>query len=184
MAQVVKRLSTVQETWVRSLGWEDPLEKEMATHSSTLAWKIPWTEECCRLQSMGSQRVRHDWGTSLSLSGPEKLCFLALIHEARLFPTHPYALMTTSQSWRKVLEGQVEGSLPGASKRHSTRDKDHEEGSSAYTKAGSSLRSPPGYSLASTPKKPESAYFIALCSHLWLYWGLSPTTISLSLSKS
>ena len=52
------------ETWVRSLGWEDPLEKEMATHSSTLAWRIPWREEPGRLRSMGSQRVRHDWGTS------------------------------------------------------------------------------------------------------------------------
>ena len=50
----------MQETWVRSLGGEDPLEKEMATHSSTLAWKIPWTEEPCRLQSMGSQGVGHD----------------------------------------------------------------------------------------------------------------------------
>ena len=60
VAQMVKRLPTVQETWVRSLGQEDPLEKEMATHSSTLAWKIPWTEECSRLQSVGSQRVRHD----------------------------------------------------------------------------------------------------------------------------
>ena len=49
-------------------GWEDPLEKEMATHSSTLAWRIPWTEEPGRLQSMGSQRVGHDWVTSLSLS--------------------------------------------------------------------------------------------------------------------
>ena len=58
----------MRETWVQSLGWEDPLEKEMATHSSTLAWKIPWTEEPGRLQSMGSQRVRHDWATSLSLS--------------------------------------------------------------------------------------------------------------------
>ena len=48
------------ETQVRSLGWEDPLEKEMATHSSTLAWKIPWTEEPGRLQSMGLQRVGHD----------------------------------------------------------------------------------------------------------------------------
>jgi len=47
------------ETWVRSLGQEDPLEKEMATHPSTLAWKIPWTEEPDRLQSMGPQRVRH-----------------------------------------------------------------------------------------------------------------------------
>ena len=60
VAQMVKRLPTVWETWVRSLGQEDPLEKEMATHSSTLAWKIPWTEERSRLQSMGSQRVRHD----------------------------------------------------------------------------------------------------------------------------
>ena len=60
VAQMVKCLPTVWETWVRSLGQEDPLEKEMATHSSTLAWKIPWTEERSRLQSMGSQRVRHD----------------------------------------------------------------------------------------------------------------------------
>ena len=52
MAQTVKRLPTMWEIWVRSLGWGDPLEKEMATHSSTLAWKIPWTEEPGRLQSM------------------------------------------------------------------------------------------------------------------------------------
>ena len=60
VAQTVKRLPTMRETWVQSLGQEDLLEKEMATHSSTLAWKIPWTEEPGRLQSMGSQRVRHD----------------------------------------------------------------------------------------------------------------------------
>ena len=60
VAQTVKRLSMMRETRVRSLGWEDPLEKEMAIHSSTIAWKIPWTEEPGRLQSMGSQRVRHD----------------------------------------------------------------------------------------------------------------------------
>ena len=60
VAQMVKRLPTMQETQVRSLGWEDPLEKEMATHSSTLVWKMPWTEEHGRLQSMGSQRVGHD----------------------------------------------------------------------------------------------------------------------------
>ena len=52
---MVKHLPTMRETWVRFLGREDPLEKEMTTHSSTLAWKIPWTEECGRLQSMGSQ---------------------------------------------------------------------------------------------------------------------------------
>ena len=60
IAQSVKNLPAVQETWVRSLGWEDPLEKEMATHSSILAWEIPWIEEPDRLQSMGSQRVGHD----------------------------------------------------------------------------------------------------------------------------
>ena len=60
VAQRVKRLPAMQEIWVQSLGQEDPLEKEMANHSSTLAWKIPWTEKPGRLQSMGSQRVRHD----------------------------------------------------------------------------------------------------------------------------
>ena len=57
---MVKHLPVVQETWVRSLGREDTMEKEMATHSSTLAWKIPWTEEAGSLQSMGLQRVEHD----------------------------------------------------------------------------------------------------------------------------
>ena len=60
MAQTVKHLPTMLETWIQSLGQGDPLEKEMATHSSTLAWKIPWTEEPGGLQSMGSQRVGHD----------------------------------------------------------------------------------------------------------------------------
>ena len=60
VAQTVKRLPTMWETWVQSLGREDPLEKEMATHSSILAWRIPWMEELGRLQSMGSQRVGHD----------------------------------------------------------------------------------------------------------------------------
>ena len=60
MAQKVKHLPTMRETWVQSLGWEDPLEKEMATHSSILAWKMPWTEEPGGLQSMRSQRVGHD----------------------------------------------------------------------------------------------------------------------------
>ena len=64
----------------------------------------------------------------------------------------------------------------GARVRYSARGKGHEEGGWTYAKARSSLRSPPGYSRASTRQKPESAYFIALCSHFWLYWGLSPTT--------
>ena len=60
MAQRLKHLPAMQETCVRSLGWEDPLEKEMATHSSILAWRIPWTEEPGGLQFTGSQRVGHD----------------------------------------------------------------------------------------------------------------------------
>ena len=60
MAQMVKCLPTMWETWVQSLGWENLLEKEMATHSSILAWKIPWTDKPGRLQSMGSQKVRCD----------------------------------------------------------------------------------------------------------------------------
>ena len=63
VAQTVKLLPAVQETWVQSLGWEDPLENEMTTHSSSLAWKISWTEEPGGLQSMEWQRVRHDWAT-------------------------------------------------------------------------------------------------------------------------
>ena len=65
VAQRLKRLPPMQETWVRSLGQEDPLEEEMATNSSTLARRIPWREEPGRLQSMGLQRVGHDWATSL-----------------------------------------------------------------------------------------------------------------------
>ena len=60
VAQTVKRLPTMQETWVRSLGGEDPLEKEIASHSSIHAWEIPWTEEPGRLQPVGSQRVGHN----------------------------------------------------------------------------------------------------------------------------
>ena len=68
VAQMVKCLSRMQETWVWALGWEDPLEKEMAIHSSTIDWKIPWIEEPGRLQSMGS--VRHDWAISLAFRNP------------------------------------------------------------------------------------------------------------------
>ena len=60
MAQAVKNMRAMQETWVPSLGWEDPLKKGIATHSSILAWRIPWTEKLGELQFMGSQRVRHN----------------------------------------------------------------------------------------------------------------------------
>ena len=68
VAQRSKHLPAMPGTWVQSLGWEYPLEKEMATHSSILAWKIPWTEDPSGLQSTGSQRVRHNLATSLLLS--------------------------------------------------------------------------------------------------------------------
>ena len=64
VAQTVKNMPMIQETRVQSLGWEDPLEKGMASYSSILAWRIPWTEEPVRLQSVGLQRVRHDWVTN------------------------------------------------------------------------------------------------------------------------
>ena len=82
MAQRLKRLPPMQETRVQSLGWEDPLEKEMATHSSVLAWRIPWSEELSRPQSTGSQTVGHDLATSffftftLDISSP-----FMLVHE-------------------------------------------------------------------------------------------------------
>ena len=60
VAQRLKHLPAMRETWIQSLGWEDPLEKDMATHSSILAWKVPWTEKPDRLQTIGLQRVRHD----------------------------------------------------------------------------------------------------------------------------
>ena len=98
VAQTVKRLSTMRETWVRSLAREDPLEKEMAPHSSTIAWKIPWTQEPGRLHSMGSQRVRHDWTTSLhftslqstgSIAGTQRLsCSMT----CRIFPYQGWTL--------------------------------------------------------------------------------------------
>ena len=78
MAQPVKTLPAMQDTWVWSLGQEDPLEKGMVTCSSILAWEIPWTEELNGLQAMGSQRVRHDWATNTWLS--ELPCKLHIFH--------------------------------------------------------------------------------------------------------
>ena len=68
VVQVVKNLPAMQDTWVQSVGWEDPLEKGMTTHSSILAWRIPWTEEPGGLQSMGSQRAGHDWVTDIYMN--------------------------------------------------------------------------------------------------------------------
>ena len=81
-AQMVKRLPTMWVTWVCPLGWEDPLEKGMAAHSSIFAWKVPWTEEPGRLQSTGLQTVGHDWATSLSLSACITIQALAVVPAA------------------------------------------------------------------------------------------------------
>ena len=85
---MVKNLPAMQETPVQSLGWEDPLEKEMATHSSILAWTTPWTEEPDMLQSMGSQRVRHDLATAQQQHS--KLKYLSIyvgVHFYHLYPS-------------------------------------------------------------------------------------------------
>ena len=106
----------MQQTRIRSLGWEDPLEKEMATHFSILAWKIPWTEETGRLQSMGSQRVGHDRGTSLHVTlghGRHKLwkgeCYLLscvlLLTPTRTVvpdPSLPGILLARTREWGAI----------------------------------------------------------------------------------
>ena len=95
VAQTVKRLPAMQETWVRSLGGEDPLEKEMAPRSSTLAWKIPWVEEPGGLQSMGLPRVGHDWATSLSLFTFSMICIKSMFK----FYLEIYKYMQQFMAW-------------------------------------------------------------------------------------
>ena len=92
VAQRLKHLSAMQDTQVRSLGREDPLEKETATHSSILAWRIPWREEPGRLQSMGSQRVGHDWATSLHFT----------LHRSEISGWQNTAWMYSFPNWEPV----------------------------------------------------------------------------------
>ena len=114
---MVKCLSTMRETWVQSLGWEDPLEKEMAIHSRTITWKIPWTEEPGSLQPMGSQRVRHDWATSLhftSLNGKtdaeaEAPVLLPPDKKSWLIWKDPDA----EKDWRQEVKGVTEDEMVG-----------------------------------------------------------------------
>ena len=100
----------MRETWLRSLGREDPPEKEMATHSSILAWRIPWTEEPGGLQSTGSQRVGHDWETSLSLSFTfihlkPRLIYLYSIFRLFLFScVYVFCLIYESLTWLQKTE--------------------------------------------------------------------------------
>ena len=99
VARLVKNLPTVQETRVQSLGWEDPLEKEMATHSSILAWKISWTEEPGGLQSMGSQRVGHDWVTYIKYAVTAYLNKWNLKSNSSVQQPHFKCLITTYSQW-------------------------------------------------------------------------------------
>ena len=92
MAQMVKILSAMQETWVRSLGWEDHLEKGMATKSGILTWRIPWTEEPGGLQSVGSQRVGHNWVTHTFTFMPEFSSKLYPLYQASYPQTYVSAL--------------------------------------------------------------------------------------------
>ena len=109
MAQTVERLPAMWETWVPSLGQEDPLEKEMATHSSTLAWKIPWLEEPGGLQSMGSQRVgRLSNFTSLHFSGKEPAC------QGRRHKRHGFDPCVSKIPWRRAQQ-PTPAFLPGES---------------------------------------------------------------------
>ena len=98
MAHRLKHLPPMWETWVQSLGWEDPLEKEMVTLSSILARRIPWTEEPGRLQSMVSQRVRQDWATSLSLS----VYLIGLLHGS-----WEYTVMNESLNFLYIIHNYV-----------------------------------------------------------------------------
>ena len=93
VAQRLKRLPPMRETQVWSLGWEDSLEKEMVTHSSILAWRIPWTEEPGGLQCTGSQRVRHDWATSPSPSLTELTqSFLLWMRTSKIYSLNDFQI--------------------------------------------------------------------------------------------
>ena len=142
----------------------------MATHFSVLAWRIPWMEKPGRLQSNGSHRVGHDWIELAAVAAAAAAAAAAAEYRLHSNSTS-FCMFSFLCLW----------DVPGASVRNSACGKGHEEGDSAYAKAGSSLRSPPGNSRASTPKT-RVCLLSALCSHLhlWLYGGLSPTTISLS----
>ena len=96
VAQAVKNPPAVQETWVRSLGREDPLEQKMATHTSILAWRIPWTEEPGGLQSMGSQRVRYDWATNIFTwwSFTETQFTYQIVHSLKIYNSLHFSAFT------------------------------------------------------------------------------------------
>ena len=127
------------ETWVWSLGWEDPLEKGKSTHSSILAWRIPWIDEPGRLQSMGSQRVGHDWsdlawtqtnkkpGCRSSVSGPQTLLILLIFYPLYstysrswwLNPSYPVCILSsTKEEERRRMQSLLFKRLPKSYRQH------------------------------------------------------------------
>ena len=122
VAQMVKRLSTMRETQVQAMGWEDPLEKEMAIHSSTIAWKIPWTEEPGRLQSMGLQRVGHNWATSLSLYDICHKTTVAKRWFAFCFPTAKRNWSEGNEILHNLFSPRVQSKLPNTIKNMHEND--------------------------------------------------------------
>ena len=112
IAQSVKNLPAVQETQVRSLGWEDPLEKEMATHSSILAWKMSLTEEPGGLQSMGSQRVGHHWATNTNQknkSSNRKGQTQSISHSVMSDPATPWIVACQAPLSMGILQARIVG---------------------------------------------------------------------------
>ena len=121
VAQMVKNLPAMQETWFRSQGWEEPLEKGMVTHSSILAWRIPRTEEPSGLQSMGFQRVRHDWVTNTHMYRAEFLLEMNLLLNAGggFHPSVPDGMVTHEvtprlQRYMSVFQAAPFTSHPGS----------------------------------------------------------------------
>ena len=147
----VKASASMWETQVQSLGREDPQEKEMAIHSSTIVWKISWTEEPGRLQSMGSQRVGHDWAISLSLSHTSKVMLKIL--QARIQQYMNHELPDVQAGFRKAEEPEIK--LPtsaGSSKKQE---------SSRKTSISALLTMP----------KPSTVWITINCEKFWKWWG-------------
>ena len=122
VAQLVKNLPAMRETWVRFLGWEDPLEKEMATQSSILAWKIPWTEEPGGLQSMGSQRIAQDRATKDSagwMASYVSQCSVFLCFPVLCLGSKIWLWISDVRSSQSIEEDEIQWQLP-ANRRESS----------------------------------------------------------------
>ena len=160
----VKNLPAMQEMQVQSLGWEDPLEEGMATHSSILAWRIPWTEEPGGLQSIGSQRVRHNWMPGAGILHIE--CILQIAYWVQHFPQHHLSGSGIAQlEFYHCWEQELCPWQRSWGRRLGT------------CKGGIEPQESP-WKFSSIYPQTRVCLLSALCFHLhlWLYGGLSPTT--------